>query len=54
MHSLFTQVQSAALDEMFHNDTTSVQRYHKALLLMEGLSRIIMEEKDVESIDKCK
>ncbi|XP_070760176.1 serine/threonine-protein kinase ULK1a [Enoplosus armatus] len=47
-------VQSAALDEMFHFGTASVQRYHKALLLMEGLSRIITERKDIDSIDKCK
>ncbi|XP_051279290.1 serine/threonine-protein kinase ULK1a isoform X2 [Dicentrarchus labrax] len=47
-------VQSAALDEMFHYGSASVQRYQKALLLMEGLSRIITEQKDVDSIDKCK
>eukprot|EP00064_Thunnus_orientalis_P008112 superscaffoldBa00000947_g8135 len=47
-------VQSAALDEMFHYGTASVQRYHKALLLMEGLSRVITEQKDIDSIDKCK
>uniref|UniRef100_A0A672JIL3 non-specific serine/threonine protein kinase n=1 Tax=Salarias fasciatus TaxID=181472 RepID=A0A672JIL3_SALFA len=47
-------VQSAALDEMFHCGTTSVQRYHKALLLMEGLSRNLTEENDIENIDKCK
>lgn len=47
------QVQCAALDEMFHYGTASVQRYHKALLLMEGLSRIITEQKDIDSIDKC-
>nr|XP_046242683.1 serine/threonine-protein kinase ULK1a isoform X2 [Scatophagus argus] len=47
-------VQSAALDEMFHYGTASVQRYRKALLLMEGLSRIITEQKDIDSIDKCK
>ncbi|KAL7391029.1 hypothetical protein ABVT39_003038 [Epinephelus coioides] len=47
-------VQSAALDEMFHYGTASVQRYHKALLLMEGLSQIITEQKDIDSIDRCK
>ncbi|XP_070690056.1 serine/threonine-protein kinase ULK1a [Pempheris klunzingeri] len=47
-------VQSAALDEMFHYGTASIQRYHKALLLMEGLSRFIAEQKDIDSIDKCK
>ncbi|XP_059193162.1 serine/threonine-protein kinase ULK1a [Centropristis striata] len=47
-------VQCAALDEMFQYGTASIQRYHKALLLMEGLSRIITEQKDIDSIDKCK
>ncbi|XP_041644167.1 serine/threonine-protein kinase ULK1a [Cheilinus undulatus] len=47
-------VQTAALDEMFHLGTASAQRYHKALLLMEGLSRIITEQKDIDSVDKCK
>ncbi|XP_068422826.1 serine/threonine-protein kinase ULK1a isoform X2 [Clinocottus analis] len=47
-------VQCAALDEMFHYGTASVQRYHKALLLMEGLSRILTEQKDIDSIEKCK
>lgn len=51
---LCIQVQSAALDEMFHYGTASVQRYHKALLLMEGLSRIIIEQQDIDSVDKCK
>ncbi|KAF7669162.1 hypothetical protein LDENG_00236020 [Lucifuga dentata] len=47
-------VQSAALDEMFHHGTTSVQCYHKALLLMEGLSQNLTEQKDIDSVDKCK
>lgn len=47
-------MQSAALDEMFHCGTASVQRYQKALLLMEGLSRIVTEQKDVDGINKCK
>ncbi|KAK2837583.1 hypothetical protein Q5P01_014795 [Channa striata] len=47
-------VQSAALDEMFHCGTASVQRYHKALLLMDGLSRLITEQRDIDSIEKCK
>ncbi|XP_034758301.2 serine/threonine-protein kinase ULK1-like isoform X1 [Acipenser ruthenus] len=47
-------IQSAALDEMFHHGEASVQRYHKALLLMEGLSLIINEQADVENISKCK
>uniref|UniRef100_A0A8C5ECA9 non-specific serine/threonine protein kinase n=1 Tax=Gouania willdenowi TaxID=441366 RepID=A0A8C5ECA9_GOUWI len=47
-------VQSAALDEMFHYGSASVQRYHKALLLMEGLSRNLTEENDIDNIDRCK
>ncbi|KAM3610592.1 uncharacterized protein V6R79_006272 [Siganus canaliculatus] len=47
-------VQAAALDEMFHYGSASIQRYHKAVLLMEGLSRILTEEKDIDSINKCK
>ncbi|XP_063345666.1 serine/threonine-protein kinase ULK1a isoform X5 [Pelmatolapia mariae] len=47
-------VKSAALDEMFHHGTTSVQRYHKALVLMEGLSRTLKEQEDIDGIEKCK
>ncbi|XP_063000462.1 serine/threonine-protein kinase ULK1 isoform X2 [Elgaria multicarinata webbii] len=47
-------VQAAALDEMFHHREDCVQRYHKALLLMEGLLNIITEQGDVENINKCK
>uniref|UniRef100_A0AAX7VHA3 non-specific serine/threonine protein kinase n=1 Tax=Astatotilapia calliptera TaxID=8154 RepID=A0AAX7VHA3_ASTCA len=47
-------VKSAALDEMFHHGTTSVQRYHKALVLMEGLSRTLTEQGDIDGIEKCK
>ncbi|XP_066544921.1 serine/threonine-protein kinase ULK1 isoform X3 [Amia ocellicauda] len=47
-------VQTAALDEMFHHGEASIQRYHKALLLMEGLSLIITEQADVDNISKCK
>ncbi|KAG9354838.1 hypothetical protein JZ751_001551 [Albula glossodonta] len=47
-------VQSAALDEMFHHGEASIQRYHKALLLMEGLSLIITEQADINNISKCK
>ncbi|XP_067269524.1 serine/threonine-protein kinase ULK1a isoform X2 [Pseudorasbora parva] len=46
-------VQTAALDEMFHHGETSVERYHKALLLMEGLSLIITETADINNINKC-
>ncbi|XP_064128086.1 serine/threonine-protein kinase ULK1 isoform X2 [Loxodonta africana] len=47
-------VQSAALDEMFHRREDCVQRYHKALLLMEGLQQILVDQADVENIAKCK
>lgn len=47
------QVQSAALDEMFHHREDCAQRYHKALLLMEGLLNIITEQGDIENISKC-
>ncbi|XP_061149343.1 serine/threonine-protein kinase ULK1 isoform X2 [Syngnathus typhle] len=47
-------VQSAALDEMFHQGEASVHRYHKALLLMEGLSMLLTEQEDILSVSKCK
>ncbi|XP_051907196.1 serine/threonine-protein kinase ULK1 isoform X1 [Hippocampus zosterae] len=47
-------VQSAALDEMFHQGEASVHRYHKALLLMEGLSQLLTEQEDILSVSKCK
>lgn len=47
-------VQAAALDEMFHQGEASIQRYHKALLLMEGLSLLLTEQADILSISKCK
>ncbi|XP_028829022.1 serine/threonine-protein kinase ULK1 isoform X4 [Denticeps clupeoides] len=47
-------VQTAALDEMFHQGAASVQRYHKALLLMEGLSLLLTEQADILSVSKCK
>lgn len=47
-------VQTAALDEMFHQGELSVQRYHKALLLMEGLSMLLTEQNDILSLSKCK
>ncbi|TSK72088.1 Serine/threonine-protein kinase ULK1 [Bagarius yarrelli] len=47
-------VQAAALDEMFHQGESSVQRYHKALLLMEGLSLLLTEQADILSVSKCK
>ncbi|XP_060641624.2 serine/threonine-protein kinase ULK1 isoform X2 [Anolis sagrei] len=47
-------VQAAALDEMFHHREDCMQRYHKALLLMEGLLNIISEQGDIENVNKCK
>uniref|UniRef100_A0A3Q4HU73 non-specific serine/threonine protein kinase n=1 Tax=Neolamprologus brichardi TaxID=32507 RepID=A0A3Q4HU73_NEOBR len=47
-------VQAAALDEMFHQGEASVLRYHKALLLMEGLSLLLTEQDDIISVSKCK
>ncbi|XP_031711559.1 serine/threonine-protein kinase ULK1 isoform X2 [Anarrhichthys ocellatus] len=47
-------VQAAALDEMFHQGEASVLRYHKALLLMEGLSLLLTEQDDLLSVSKCK
>uniref|UniRef100_A0A674PHE8 non-specific serine/threonine protein kinase n=1 Tax=Takifugu rubripes TaxID=31033 RepID=A0A674PHE8_TAKRU len=47
-------VQAAALDEMFHQGEASVPRYHKALLLMEGLMLLLAERDDVTSVSKCK
>lgn len=49
-----SQVQAAALDEMFHQGEASVLRYHKALLLMEGLSLLLTEHDDILSVSKCK
>ncbi|XP_008323035.1 serine/threonine-protein kinase ULK1 isoform X1 [Cynoglossus semilaevis] len=47
-------VQTAALDEMFHQGEASLLRYHKALLLMEGLSLLLTEKDDLLSVSKCK
>uniref|UniRef100_A0A8D2B2N6 Serine/threonine-protein kinase n=1 Tax=Sciurus vulgaris TaxID=55149 RepID=A0A8D2B2N6_SCIVU len=47
-------VQSAALDEMFQQREGCVPRYHKALLLLEGLQRMLTDQADVESVAKCK
>nr|XP_038941891.1 serine/threonine-protein kinase ULK2 isoform X4 [Rattus norvegicus] len=46
-------VQSAALDEMFQQTEDIVQRYHKAALLLEGLSKILQDPADAESVHKC-
>ena len=38
---------------MFHQGEASVLRYHKALLLMEGLSLLLTEQDDILSVSKC-
>ncbi|KAM8962066.1 serine/threonine-protein kinase ULK1 isoform 4-T4 [Pelodytes ibericus] len=47
-------VQSAALDEMFHHREDCVHRYHRALLLMDGLLNFMTEQADIENVSKCK
>ncbi|MEQ2191545.1 hypothetical protein XENOCAPTIV_030229, partial [Xenoophorus captivus] len=48
-----TLMEAAALDEMFHQVEASILRYHKALLLMEGLSLLLTEQDDLLSVSKC-
>lgn len=50
---LCVQVQAAALDEMFHQGGASALRYHKALLLMEGLTLLLTERDDIIRLSKC-
>lgn len=47
------QVQSAALDEMFQQTEDIVYRYHKAALLLEGLTKILQDPADIENVHKC-
>ncbi|XP_039703408.1 serine/threonine-protein kinase ULK2 isoform X1 [Pteropus medius] len=47
-------VQSAALDEMFQQTEDIVYRYHKAALLLEGLTKILQDPADIESVHKYK
>lgn len=47
------QVQAAALDEMFHHGEASALRYHKALLLLEGLTLLLTRRDDIISVSKC-
>lgn len=47
------QVQSAALDEMFQHREGCVPRYHKALLLLEGLQHMLSDQADIENVAKC-
>ncbi|XP_030077954.1 serine/threonine-protein kinase ULK2 isoform X2 [Microcaecilia unicolor] len=47
-------VQSAALDEMFQQTEDIMYRYHKAALLLEGLSKILQDPADIENVHKYK
>ncbi|XP_050019569.1 serine/threonine-protein kinase ULK2 isoform X2 [Alexandromys fortis] len=47
-------VQSAALDEMFQQTEDIVYRYHKAALLLEGLTKILQDPTDIENVHKYK
>ncbi|CAH2222499.1 serine threonine- kinase ULK2 isoform X1 [Pelobates cultripes] len=45
-------VQSAALDEMFQQTEDIAYRYHKAALLLEGLTKILQNPADIENVHK--
>ncbi|XP_032697231.1 serine/threonine-protein kinase ULK2 isoform X1 [Lontra canadensis] len=47
-------VQSAALDEMFQQTEDIVYRYHRAALLLEGLTKILQDPADIENVHKYK
>uniref|UniRef100_A0A8C5LEA0 non-specific serine/threonine protein kinase n=1 Tax=Jaculus jaculus TaxID=51337 RepID=A0A8C5LEA0_JACJA len=47
-------VQSAALDEMFQQTEDIAYRYHKAALLLEGLTKILQDPTDIENVHKYK
>ncbi|XP_053424549.1 serine/threonine-protein kinase ULK2 isoform X3 [Nycticebus coucang] len=47
-------VQSAALDEMFQQTEDIAYRYHKAALLLEGLTKILQDPADIENVHKYK
>ncbi|XP_036776575.2 serine/threonine-protein kinase ULK2 isoform X2 [Manis pentadactyla] len=47
-------VRSAALDEMFQQTEDTVHRYHKAALLLEGLTKILQDPADIENVHKYK
>lgn len=48
-----SQVQSAALDEMFKQTEDIAYRYSKASMLLDGLSKILQDPTDVENVVKC-
>ncbi|XP_062887372.1 serine/threonine-protein kinase ULK2 isoform X1 [Mobula hypostoma] len=47
-------VQSAALDEMFQQTEDITYRYHKAALLLEGLTKTLQDPADIDNILKYK
>ncbi|XP_042298280.1 serine/threonine-protein kinase ULK2 isoform X3 [Sceloporus undulatus] len=47
-------VQAAALDEMFQQTEDIAYRYHKAALLLEGLTKILQDPADIDNINKYK
>ncbi|KAG8451693.1 hypothetical protein GDO86_003764 [Hymenochirus boettgeri] len=47
-------VQTAALDEMFHHTEDIAYRYHKAALLLEGLTKILQSPADIANVHKYK
>nr|XP_005298225.1 serine/threonine-protein kinase ULK2 isoform X3 [Chrysemys picta bellii] len=47
-------VQSAALDEMFQQTEDITYRYHKAAMLLEGLTKILQDPADIENVHKYK
>ncbi|XP_063151809.1 serine/threonine-protein kinase ULK2 isoform X2 [Candoia aspera] len=47
-------VQAAALDEMFQQTEDIAYRYHKAVLLLEGLAKILQDPADIENVNRYK
>lgn len=47
-------VQSAALDEMFQQAEDIAFRYHKAAMLLDGLTKILQDPADIENVHKYK
>ncbi|XP_069471287.1 serine/threonine-protein kinase ULK2 isoform X2 [Ambystoma mexicanum] len=47
-------VQSAALDEMFQQAEDIAYRYHKAAMLLDGLTKILQDPVDIENVQKYK
>ncbi|KAM8975850.1 serine/threonine-protein kinase ULK2 isoform 2-T2 [Pelodytes ibericus] len=47
-------VQSAALDEMFQQTEDIAYRYHRAALLLEGLTKILHSPADIDNVHKYK